>query len=440
MQLSSSIARLARGAAARPLAAAQPQRGLSAAAAAASGDPRRRPLPTPAHLLEQIAYTEPPNLRVVTLNRPEALNALTLPMLRRLTRLLLQWEKNESVGAVVIGTDSKAFCAGGDVAQVYRDGLAEGKGSAAQLDFFAEEYAFNRLLATSTKPTVALLDGIVMGGGAGVSVHGDFRVATERSLFAMPETAIGLFPDVGASHFLPRLAAGPAVGAYVALTGARLGWREMLSAGLATHALPSSRLPALLAHLGDMGPTATRGAIDAALADYEYAYYYGGATQADADAADPVGYQRRAAEIERVFGAVFEGKDGETSGGGDGMEGVMARLREVEGGAGGGGEEAREWATATATTLGKMSPTSLKVTLRLLAEGAAKEGVEQCLAMELGVVTRMMQGEDFYEGIRAMLIDKDHAPKWAETGLEAVSDAAVDEYFAKPVKIADLRR
>ena len=177
---------------------------------------------------EHVTYADPPNLRVVTLNRPEALNALTLPMLQRLTCLMRQWEKNSTVGAVVLTTDSKAFCAGGDVAQVARDGLSAGKGCAEQMDFFAEEYALNLLLATSTKPTVALLDGIVMGGGAGISTHGAFRVATEKSLFAMPETAIGLFPDVGMTHVLASLAPGRALGLYLGLTGARIGAGDLV--------------------------------------------------------------------------------------------------------------------------------------------------------------------------------------------------------------------
>lgn len=329
-----------------------------------------------------------------TLNRPKALNALTLGMIELLAPKLREWAAAPTVRQIVLkGAGERAFCAGGDVRAAYEAGLAVkrgGKQSALTRDFFFEEYRLNRQLARFPKPVVSLIDGVCMGGGVGLSVHGRYRVATERTLFAMPETAIGLFPDVGGSFFLPRLPGR--VGRFLGLTGERLKAADLVHLGLATHYVPSARLAELEAALAGE-------AADRVLAEFD----------ADPGAAE---LPAREAAIARCFSP-------------DRIEGILAALD----------AEGQEWTAKLAERLRKMSPTSLKISLRQLDLGAAMS-IEDGLRMEFRMVQRCMAADDFYEGIRAVLIDKDHAPKWTPASLDAVDAAAVARYFA-PLALGD---
>jgi enoyl-CoA hydratase len=317
-------------------------------------------------------------LGLVTLNRPQALNAFTLGMYRAFDPKLREWADDPAVRAVVVrGAGERAFCAGGDVRAVYEAGQGIAGDRSLTSVFFREEYELIRRIHRYPKPYVALIDGITMGGGAGVSVNGRYRVATERTMLAMPETGIGLFPDVGATRFLTR--APGHVGRYLGLTGTRLGAADALYCGFATHFVPRDRLPALVDRLG-------AGDVEATLAEF---------------AADPgpPPLAAKQAEIDRAFA-------------GDTVEDILAAVD----------DETR------AGLLGK-SPTSLKITLRQLTLGRGMD-LDAALTLEYRLTQHVMAGHDFYEGIRAALIDRDGRPHWRPATLAEIGDAAVDAYFA----------
>lgn len=357
----------------------------------------------------EILFDQEGPIGVITLNRPKALNALTLSQVRALNPKLAEWASEPSVAAVVIqGAGERAFCAGGDVRAVAEDGLAMRRGEsdgALTRDFFREEYILNRNIFRFPKPYIALLDGITMGGGKGLSAHGSHRVATERIQFAMPETNIGLFPDVGGGYFLPRLPGQ--LGAYLALTGARLGAADCEYIGFATHAVPSARLPAVLEDLAraDYPDGSAPAVVDEVLARHV----------ADLGAPTLPGIREA---VDRCFAF-------------DRVEEILSALEAEAGGA------YAEWAADTRATLLKMSPISLKVTLRQLREGAELE-FEDVMTMEYRIVQRCMEGHDFFEGIRAQLIDKDRSPRWSPAHIDQITDAEVDRYFA-PLEERDLR-
>jgi enoyl-CoA hydratase len=322
----------------------------------------------------------------VTLCRPNALNALTLGMIRRLNKQLVEWIQDDAIAHVVLrGAGGRAFCAGGDVRRLYEWGRA-GDGRARQ--FYREEYVLNTIIKRCPKPYVALIDGVVMGGGLGISVHGSLRIGGPNTVVAMPETGIGLFPDVGGSWFLPRLPGH--LGTYLALTGARLGQADALWAGILTHPLSSGRLPELAEVL------ATAHDLDAALA---------------AASADPgvAVVQDMMPAIDRCFSA-------------GNVEDILARLDSEAG-------QFADWARATADTLRAKSPTSLKIALRQMRLGATLD-FEDCMRMEFRIVSRLIRGSDFYEGVRAVIIDKDDNPRWQPDSLAAVTDDGIDAYFA----------
>ncbi|KAK7287295.1 hypothetical protein RIF29_00514 [Crotalaria pallida] len=347
---------------------------------------------------DQVVVEQKLSARFLILNRPKQLNALSYHMVSRLLECLQEGEANSDVKLVVMKGKGRAFCAGGDVAAVVRD--AKGGGWRLGAKFFETEYKLNYLMATYSKPQVSILDGIVMGGGAGASIHGRFRVATENSVFAMPETALGLFPDVGASYFLSRLPGF--FGEYVGLTGARLDGAEMLACGLATHFVPSSKLSSLeesLCKEGSIDPIAVSAIID------KYAH-------------QPVLKQDSVFLRLDVINKCFSRKT---------IEEILSSL-EME-----ARSKADNWITATIQTLKKASPTSLKVFLRLIREGRLL-GVGQCLVLDYRIACHILQGHhsrDFFEGCRAILIDKDRNPKWEPSKLELVSDGDVDWYFSK---------
>lgn len=329
---------------------------------------------------------------VATLNRPKALNALTLPMIRAYWRQLDAWEHDPAVKAVVLrGTGERAFCAGGDIRAIHDAGKA---GDRLTRDFFREEYALNHRIHAMAKPHVALIDGITMGGGVGLSVHGSHRVATERTLFAMPETGIGLFPDVGGGYFLPRCPGE--TGMYLALTGARLKTADSLYCGVATHVVAGAAVDALVERLAsaDYGRNA-HGTVNRVLATFT------------APAApSPLAAYRAA--IDCCFA-------------GNSVEAILDALL----------ADGSDWAKQQHATILTKSPTSLKITFRQLRQAATMTLAED-LAMEYRMTQGCMNDHDFYEGIRALMIDKDNKPVWRPATLAEVPADAVERHFAPP--------
>ncbi|MCW2237074.1 enoyl-CoA hydratase/isomerase family protein [Azospirillum canadense] len=339
----------------------------------------------------EILFERRGSIGLVTLNRPKALNALTLGMIRLFDPQLRAWAADPAIKAVVIqGAGEKAFCAGGDVVSLYEAGKAvrEGRGDGAGIRaFFSEEYVLNRLIKNLPKPYVALIDGISMGGGVGLSEHGTHRVVTERTMFAMPETGIGLYPDVGGTYFLPRLPGE--VGTWLGLTGDRLKATDMLAVNAADAFVPSAKLEALVAALADGVPA---GEVIA--------------RHAESAGEPPVTSNREA--IDRCYAH-------------DTVEAIVAAL-EAEG---------TEWATGQLATLKRVSPTSLKVTLEAIRRGGRLD-FDGCMVQELRLSLAFLAGHDFYEGIRAALVDKDRNPRWNPASLAEVADADVERHFAVP--------
>lgn len=290
---------------------------------------------------------------IITLNRPKALNALDLSMVKKILPTLIRWEQEKSL-VIVKGAGEKSFCAGGDVKSI---ALAAKKGEPLGNVFFKHEYTMNGIIGTYKIPYVAFIDGIVMGGGVGLSVHGQFRVATERSLFAMPETQIGLFPDVGGSHFLPRL--GGKLGLYLGLTGQRLKGYDILKAGIATHYVNSTCLPDLEKQLlecsneHDIDKTLKKFSVDAGT-DFTLAPHL--------------------KQINKCFSAST-------------VEDIVKELK----------KDNSEWAQSTLKLLSKMSPTSMKVT-KVLLERGAQISLHECLQMEYNVAVNTLAKNDFLEG------------------------------------------
>ena len=317
----------------------------------------------------------------ITLNRPKALNALDLAMVQAVHQALDDWRDDPSIHAVVIeGAGGRAFCAGGDIRFV-RD-LSLAADHAGIEAFFTAEYAMNLAIARFPKPYVSLIDGICMGGGIGLSIHGTARVATEAAMFAMPETGIGLFPDVGASYALPRLR--PGCGMYMALTGARLGGADALWAGVATHFVSRETLAELADEIAEEGVAVL-----------------GSATVSTTDALLPY-----AAAHLRAFEA-------------DSVAGVVAVLA----------EDGSDWADEALQAIHAASPSSIMWSFELLRRGAGRT-LEDCLQAELALTRHATRHPDFLEGVRAMVVDKDRTPRWSPSTLAAVDQEAVAAMFA----------
>ncbi|MFG2965242.1 enoyl-CoA hydratase/isomerase family protein [Streptomyces sp. NPDC048288] len=321
----------------------------------------------------------------LTLNRPRAINALSHAMVLRIAEALTAWEHDPTVGTVVIsGAGERGLCAGGDIRAVHDD-ARDGDGTASAA-FWRDEYHLNARIARYPKPYVALMDGIVMGGGVGVSAHGSVRIATERSRIAMPETGIGFVPDVGGTHLLAR--APGELGTHLALTGATIGAADALLCGLADHHLPSGALPAFVADLADLP-------VPEALARHVQQ-----APEGELDG------QR--AWIDACYG------------GADTVEEILHRLLAH------GDPAAKE----TAQTLLTRSPTALKVTLEAVRRARRLGSLERVLDQEYRVSCATLATHDLVEGIRAQVVDKDRDPHWSPATLAEVSDADVDRFFA----------
>ncbi|XP_066089247.1 3-hydroxyisobutyryl-CoA hydrolase, mitochondrial isoform X2 [Saccopteryx bilineata] len=326
---------------------------------------------------------------VVTLNRPKALNALTLNMIRQIYPQLKKWEQDSETFLIIIkGAGEKAFCAGGDIVEV-----AKGNQKLTQA-FFREEYMLNNAIGSFQKPFVALIHGITMGGGVGVSVHGHFRVATEKSLFAMPETAIGLFPDVGGGYFLPRLQGK--LGYFLALTGFRLKGRDVYRAGIATHFVDFEKLGMLEDDL-----LALKSPSKENIADVLETYH----KKSKVDQGKPFILEEHMDKINSWFSA-------------NTVEQIIENLR----------QDGSSFALEQLKVINKMSPTSLKITLRQLTEGSSKT-LQEVLTMEYRLSQACMAGPDFREGVRALLIEKDQSPKWKPANLKEVTGEVVNNYF-----------
>ena len=335
---------------------------------------------------------------VITLNRPAALNAVTSGMVRLLYAQLAAWRDDPAVTRVVVtAAGDRAFSAGGDLRGIYE--AAQAGRQQESLSFWREEYRLNAAIKRYPKPYVALIDGIVMGGGAGVSVHGSHRVAGDRFQFAMPEVGIGFFPDVGATWFLPRFPGE--LGAYCALTGERLKAADGIATGVATHHVASARF-------GDLIDALTGGApVDALLGAF----------------AEPVGQGQRegrgGAQVAARSGAI------ERLFAGARVEDILARL-DAE--ASSTSADA-PWAVAVAATIRSKAPLSLKLALAQVRRGRDWSFAD-CMRAEWRIVSRVAYGEDFYEGIRAVIIDKDNRPRWRPASLAEVTQAEVERHFA----------
>lgn len=322
----------------------------------------------------------------LSLNRPGALHALTLDMVRGLAAALEEWAADPDIAAVMIDhAEGRGFCAGGDIAMLRHSALNDG-GEAGRR-FFFEEYRLNHRIMTYPKPVIAWMDGITMGGGVGLAGPATLRVATEATRLAMPETGIGLFPDVGGGWFLSRLAGR--LGAYMALTGARLDGADCLWAGLATHFLPQAALAEAKAAIAE-DPDAAGAILDRL-----------------AVARPPSRIAVHSADIDRLFAS-------------DRYEDILAAL-EADGG---------EWATATRETLAHKSPQACKVSLRQLHDSLSCADFAANMAMEYRIGSRVLLRPDFAEGVRAVIIDKDHSPKWNPASPERVTDDLIDAIFA----------
>ena len=314
----------------------------------------------------------------LTINRPKALNAIDHDMVRSLRAALDAWRSDTAIEAVVIeGAGGRAFCAGGDIRQV-RDMASAGRYAEIEA-FFADEYALNSAIAHYPKPYAAIIDGVCMGGGMGLSVHGSIRVVTGAAVLAMPETGIGFFPDVGASFFLPRLPGH--YGMFLALTGARVQGAEAVNLGLATHHVARDRIAALADEMAEHGM--------AALAHV---------AQPSPHSTDP-----ERAEVVACFGA-------------DAVAGILERLAML------GSAPAQE----ALSTLRSMSPTAVLRTFELMRLGASRT-LDQCLRIELALTRHAVRHPDFAEGVRAMVVDKDRSPRWSPARIE---DVPLDEVKA----------
>jgi enoyl-CoA hydratase len=333
---------------------------------------------------EVLTFVEGPVGRI-RLNRPKAIHALTTAMCEGVLEALEAWRTDNDVEAVIIDhAEGRGFCAGGDIRMLAESGAKDG---VEARQFFHTEYRMNHRLFTYAKPTVAVMDGITMGGGVGISQPCRYTIATENTKLAMPETGIGLFPDVGGGWYLSRLPGR--IGQYLALTGHRLDGAECYALGLATHFVPAATVEEVKARI-----LADPARLETILRD----------ASVDAGAAKLLDRQ---ADIDRLFAS-------------DGLQDVFAALEADEG----------DFARETLQTLKTKSPQTMKVSLKLLYEGARMPTFEDEMRQEYAVGARVVQRHDFLEGVRAVIVDKDNAPRWNPAVPEDVSDHVIDQIFA----------
>ncbi|KYR02382.1 3-hydroxyisobutyryl-Coenzyme A hydrolase [Tieghemostelium lacteum] len=334
----------------------------------------------------------------VTLNRPKALNSLNSNMVKILTPKYLEMKKSLKDGDMVVvmkGAGDKSFCAGGDIRAIYDIGKQTDQNTPKESDgdFFREEYMLNQLIGTNTIPQVSIYNGFAMGGGIGVSIHGKFRVATENTVFAMPETGIGFFCDVGGSYFLSRLPNH--MGMYLALTGAKLKGKNVRVTGVATHYVPNAQVPQLQQELETLS-NPTEANVKAVLDKFSE----------NVDINDKsLDVVQHLETIKRCFSK-------------SSVEDIIASLE----------KEGTDWSKQTVNTLKSVSPTSLKVVYEQLQRGKSLS-LDECLKMEYRMSQVFVRNNDFFEGVRALLVDKDKNPKWTPPTLSEVSNNTVQSYF-----------
>ena len=332
---------------------------------------------------EEIRFEVVGQAGIVTLTRPAALNALTHRMITALTAALEAWRTDGLVAVIVVKAEGRAFSAGGDILHVYEAERAHPD----IVQFFADEYRLNAAIARYPKPYVALIDGIVMGGGVGISFHGSHRVLTENAKFAMPEVGIGFFPDVGASHLLPDL--GGSFGMYLALTGNRIGHGDALWSGLANYTMKSEYQGGLLERLAETGEP------DLALREV---------------------FAQARRETDRPTLEAIAHHFSRPS-----LKDIVHSLERAD--------PTDAFAAATLATMRKRSPTSLAVAFRSISAGLTLS-MDECMQMEFRILNRMLIGKDFYEGIRAVIIDKGDTPRWDPPTWEEIDQAEIARYFA----------
>ena len=333
---------------------------------------------------DEIRFERRDKAGLVTLTRPKALNAVNHDMVRRLHAALKAWEDEDQVAVIVIRGEGRAFSAGGDILAIYQGGMSGNP----PYEFFADEYRLNAYIARYPKPYVAIIDGIVMGGGVGVSFHGSHRVVTENAMFAMPEVGIGFFPDVGGSHLLPQAPAD--YGLYLGLTGNRIRWGDVVGSRLATHAVASADQDKLVEALSATG---------------------------DPDGSIATLAQTPPRETDEAtlhsIGELFRPET---------FDDLMLGLEAAS-------DRGNDFAKSAVETLTSRSPTSVKVTFAQIRAGAMLD-MDECMRMEYRILSRMLKGHDFYEGIRAAIVEKGSTPVWRPAKLDEVSEADVDRYFA----------
>lgn len=330
------------------------------------------------------------SIGVITLNRPAVLNSLSHDMIRAIMVQLKHWARDDALQAVVIkACEGRAFCAGGDLRLTYERAVAK---DVARTSFFQDEYELNRLIFHYKKPYIAFLNGITMGGGVGLSMHGSHRVATDRLLFAMPETGIGFFPDVGGTYFLPRIT--HEIGTYLGLTGARITVDDARLLGLVTHKVAEEAFPSIINDL---------------LSTPLYASH---AKETVTELLDKHAQEVKTSQLMALkddLNAAFHHNS---------IEAILTAIKFT----------GHAFLEAAADMLKKKSPTSLKVTLRALREGGVMD-FDACMKQEFRLVEHFLNGHDFIEGIRALIIDKDQSPHWQPADLAHVTDEMVLAYF-----------
>lgn len=327
-------------------------------------------------------------LALITLNRPKQLNALNVPMVQKMYSYLEEIERDDSIKAIVVkGAGETAFCAGGDVKTI-REQCLNGEQDKA-MTFFKDEYKLDYKIANLNKPYLAMINGVTMGGGVGISVHSQYRIATEKTLFAMPETAIGLFPDVGGSYFLPRLKDN--IGLYLALTGFRLKGEDVKRTGIATHFIKSENLKNLEQKLYESNYL-SRETIDKILSDM----------------CENVSGEYNTTKISKIFTLNKS------------IEEIIQDLKADD----------SEWAKDQLKTLAKMSPTSLKITVKQLNLGS-KLSLKECFELEHQLCLRLTSfNSDFMEGVRCVLVDRGDKPKWNPATIEQIDEKLINWYFS----------
>ena len=331
---------------------------------------------------EEVFFEKKGSLGLITLNRPEALNALTLNMVRLIHPKLKIWEEDSEIKTVAVtAVGDKAFCAGGDIRALYDWGKRNDKKATG---FYYEEYQLNQLIKSYTKPYISFVNGIVMGGGVGISVHGSYRVAGENYSFAMPETGIGLFPDVGGSFFLSRLKNN--VGMYLALTGSRIKSSDAIELGIAEYFIQSEYFDEIFKQLSE-GITP-----DEVLSSFN---------------SDKIN-----SDLKNDFEKINELFSGNS------LEDIFRRME----------NDNSEFSQKNLSLLRSKSPTSLKITFRQIRNGSDLN-FEDCMKMEFRMVSKVMDDHDFYEGVRALIIDKDNAPVWKPETVEKISNEEIDKFF-----------